>query len=229
MRVLALDTALGACSVAVVAFPGGEAVASRSEVMERGHAEALLPMVRDVVGEAGGFESLSRIVATVGPGSFTGLRVALAAARSFGLALKVPVVGVSTLTAYAAPVLAKGARTSVAVAIDARHGSVFFQSFWLDGKKAVGPTLMRAEEAAATLAAGRVRLVGTGAELVLRAARAAGIEVETDEEHPVAPDILWVARIGGAADPVYAPPRPLYLRPASAVPQAGARIAQAPA
>ncbi|MCA0424199.1 MAG: tRNA (adenosine(37)-N6)-threonylcarbamoyltransferase complex dimerization subunit type 1 TsaB [Proteobacteria bacterium] len=229
MRVLALDTALGACSAAVVAFPSGEVVASRSVAMDRGHAEALLPMVRDVIGESGGFGGLARIIATVGPGSFTGLRVALSAARSFGLALRVPVVGVSTLTAFAAPILATGPRTSVAVAIDARHGSVFFQSFWLDGKKAVGPALMTIEAAAATLSAGRVQLVGTGALAVAQAARAIGAEVLCDEEQAAAPDVFWVARLGAAADPAYAPPRPLYLRAASAVPQAGGRIPRVPA
>lgn len=227
MRVLALDTALGACAVAIVDFPAGEVVASRSEMMDRGHAEALLPMVRDLTAAIGGFSSIARIVATVGPGSFTGLRVALAAARSFGLALKVPVVGVSTLTAYAAPLLSAGSRTSIAVAIDARHGSVFFQSFWLDGKKAIGPALMSAEEAAQTLASGRTRVVGTGAAAVVALAQAQGIDAELGES-AAAPDIFWVARLGAAADPSFAPARPLYLRAASAVPQAGARIARAP-
>ena len=227
MRVLALDTSLGATSIAVVEFPSGAVLATREERMDRGHAEALLPMVRDLMaGIEGGFASISRIVTTVGPGSFTGLRVALAAARSFGLALKVPVVGVSTLTAYAAPLLAAGSRTVIASAVDARHGSVFFQSFWLDGKKAVGPVLMTAEAAADSLRGGRARIVGTGAAAVIGAAGAYGVDLELVDAAP-APDILWVARLGAAADPAYAPARPLYLRSASAVPQAGARIARA--
>ena len=211
----------------MVDFPAGEIVASRIETMERGHAEALLPMVRDAIAEVpGGFASITRIVTTVGPGSFTGLRVALAAARSFGLALKVPVVGVSTLTAYAAPLIAAGARSVIASAVDARHGSVFFQSFWLDGKKAVGPVLMTAAEAAESLRGGRARLVGTGAAAIAAAAGAFAADIEVVEAGP-APDILWVARLGAAADPAYAPARPLYLRSASAVPQAGARIPRA--
>ena len=227
MRVLALDTSLGSASVAVVDFPSGEIVASRIELMDRGHAEALLPMVRDTIAEVeGGFSTITRIVTTVGPGSFTGLRVALAAARTFGLALKVPVVGVSTLTAFAAPLIAAGSRTVIASAVDARHGSVFFQSFWLDGKKAIGPVLMKAEEAAESLRGGRVRIVGTGIAGIIAAAGPFGVDIEHVETGP-APDILWVARLGAAADPAYAPARPLYLRPASAVPQAGARIARA--
>lgn len=227
MRILALDTSLGAASVAVVDFPSGTVVAHRSEAMQRGHAEALIPMVRDAMAEVeGGFASLSRITTTVGPGSFTGLRVALAAARSFGLALNIPVTGVCSLTAYAAPLIAAGSRTMLASAIDARHGSVFFLSFWLDGKKAHAPAVMTAEAAAMALRGGRSRIVGTGAALVVAAAERLGIESEVVEAGP-APDILWVARLGAAADPAYAPARPLYLRPASATPQTGGRIERA--
>ncbi len=224
MRVLALDTALGATSVAVVDFPGGEVLASVSQPMERGHAEALIPLVREcLAGVPDGFGGLDRIVTTVGPGSFTGLRVALAAARSFGLALDIPVVGVSSLTAYAAPLITAGTRTVIASAIDARHGSVFFESYWLDGKRALAPQLLTAREAALTLRGGRSRVIGTGAALVAVAAGAEGIEAEALESAP-SPDILWVARLGAAADPAFAPARPLYLRAASAIPQAHARL-----
>lgn len=224
MRVLALDTALGATSVAVIDFPGGEVQASASQTMERGHAEVLIPQVRDVMAAVpGGFASLDRIVTTVGPGSFTGLRVALSAARSFALALDIPVIGVSCLTAYAAPLITAGTRTVIASAIDARHGSVFFESYWLDGKRALAPQLMTAREAALSLRGGRSRVIGTGAALVAAAAAAEGIEAEALDS-PVAPEIGWVARLGAAADPAFAPARPLYLRPASATPQTAARL-----
>ena len=226
MRVLALDTSLGAASVAVIDFPGG-VIASRSEPMERGHAEALIPMVQAVVAASeGGFAAIHRIVTTVGPGSYTGLRVAVAAARAFGLARKIPVVGVSTLTAYAAPLLAEGSRTTVASAIDARHGSVFFEAFWLDGKVAVPPGLLSIEEAARKLAQSKSRVVGNAAEVVAAAAQAMGLDCEAVAGGP-APDINWVARLGAAANPEYAPARPLYLREASAVPQTAAQVARA--
>lgn len=225
MRVLALDTSLGAASVAVIDFPGG-VVASRSEPMERGHAEALIPMVQAVMaGTEGGFASLHRIVTTVGPGSYTGLRVAVAAARAFGLARKLPVVGVSTLTAYAAPLLAAGSRTTVASAIDARHGSVFFEAFWLDGKVAATPGILTVEEAARRLAQSKSRVVGNAAGAVAAAAQSLGLDCEAVACDP-APDIAWVARLGAAANPDYAPARPLYLRAASAVPQAAAQVAR---
>lgn len=228
MRVLALDTALGATSAAVVDLPSGAVVARDSQAMERGHAEALIPMVEALMRAVpGGFASLNRIVTTVGPGSFTGLRVAIAAARSFGLALKIPVSGVSTLTAYAAPLLAAGSRTSIAAAVDARHGSVFFHAYWLDGRTSFGPALVTAEEAARRLSGNSAppRLVGNGASLVALAAAELGIDTAIHALEP-APDILWVARLGAVVDPQFAPARPLYLRAASAVAQTGGRIAR---
>ncbi len=110
MRVLAIDTALAACSAAVLdtAVGGVSAgiVASESLPMVRGHAEALIPLIARVMKAAGmTFPDLDRLVVTTGPGSFTGLRVGIAAARGLGVATKIPVVGVSTLSAYAAPYL----------------------------------------------------------------------------------------------------------------------------
>ena len=227
MRVLALDTALGAASAGIFDFPEGAVLAQRSQAMERGHAEALIPMVEGIVGEIeGGFGSLDRIAVTVGPGSFTGLRVAIAAARAFALAMDIPVVGVSTLVAYAAPLLASGSRATVGVAIDARHGSVFFQSFWLDGRKAFGPALVTIDQAVTELRGGPARLTGSGAALVAAAAGLRGVEAQVVSCNS-APDIAFVARLGAAADPALAPSSPLYLRAASAMPQTGGRIARA--
>lgn len=227
MRVLALDTALGAAAAAIVDFPGGTVVAERSEAMERGHAEAFMPLVAGLMEQVeGGFASLDRIAVTVGPGSFTGLRVGVAAARAMGLAIGKPVVGVTTLTAYAAPLLAAGSRATVASAVDARHGAIFLQTFWLDGRRAFGPALVSLEQAVAELRGGPARLAGNAAGLLAAAADARGVTTEVVEPAP-APGIGWIARLGAAADPGLAPARPLYLRETSAVPQAGARIARA--
>src|SRR5579872_7102287 len=101
MIVLGLDTALGACSAAVLAQ--GRPLAVRSEPMTRGHQERLALMVREAMEAAGlPFSSLDRVGVTVGPGSFTGLRVGLAFAKGLGLALAKPCVGVGTLEALAA-------------------------------------------------------------------------------------------------------------------------------
>ena len=130
MRILAIDTSCGAASVAVVESGQVEPLSVISRVMARGHAEALAPMVEEAARSVeGGLASLDRIAVTTGPGSFTGIRVSLALARAMGMALGVPVVGVSTLAAFAAPLLSNPREGIIAAAIDARHGSAYFQLF----------------------------------------------------------------------------------------------------
>ncbi len=118
MRILAIDTALPAVSVCVLDENAGEPVAMESLAMEKGHAEALLPMIERVMaGVDGGFASLDRVAATVGPGSFTGIRIGVAAARGIALARGLETVGVSTLAAFAAPLLTQESDSIVAAAI----------------------------------------------------------------------------------------------------------------
>ena len=101
MIVLAIDTACSACSAALAR--DGVVVAARSEAMARGHAEALMPMVQAVMAEARiAWADLELVAVTNGPGSFTGLRTGLAAARGIALAQGIPVAGVTTLEAVAA-------------------------------------------------------------------------------------------------------------------------------
>ena len=96
MRILAIDTALDLCSACVATDVPDALLAQETLVLARGHAEALLPLVERVMARIeGGFESLTRVAVTVGPGSYTGLRVGLSAARAVGLAAAVPVVGVT--------------------------------------------------------------------------------------------------------------------------------------
>src|SRR5258708_12880185 len=104
MLILAIDTALDACAAGVLDTEAGKLIAQESQAMKRGHAEALMPLIARVIKESGiAFASLDRIAVTTGPGSFTGLRVGLSAARGIGLAANKPVVGPPTLTASAAP------------------------------------------------------------------------------------------------------------------------------
>src|SRR5487761_55535 len=121
MRVLAIDTALAACSAAVLDTVLGGVIASESMPMVRGHAEALLPLIARVMARAElGFFDIDRVTVTTGPGSFTGLRVGISAARGIALAAEKPAVGVTTLLAYAAPYQIEG-RFPIVAAIDARH------------------------------------------------------------------------------------------------------------
>lgn len=208
-----VDTALGLCSAGVFEVDAGAGggvarpLGLRSDVMARGHQERLAGMARDAVAEAGGFAGIDRIGVTVGPGSFTGLRVGLAFAQGLGAALGRPVVGVSTLDALAASV--DGGRPTAAL-IDARRGQVYAR-FWRDGV-AQGPAEALSIEAvkARVLALGPdVRLVGSGAGLAAEDAAATGLDGP-------APEAL--ARLTAAADPAESPPRPLYLRAPDATP-----------
>ena len=225
--ILAIDTALGATAVCVLTN-GGVAPVSESIPMERGHAEAVVPMIERVVSRApGGVAGLKRIAVTIGPGSFTGIRVGVSAARALGLAWDLPVVGVSTLSALAAPAIAASQWATIAAAIDARHGNVYLQSFSRDGGTQVRPTVLPVDEAVRALGAGPFRLVGSGASMMAIAAWSMGLNADVDERS-ILVDIAYVARLGLLADPARALPRPLYLKPPDAKPSAGGLIARAP-
>jgi tRNA threonylcarbamoyl adenosine modification protein YeaZ len=224
MRILALDTALGACSACVLDHDVGDPVASESLALERGHAEALMPLVERVMARVpGGFALLDRVAVTVGPGSFTGLRVAVSAARAIGLGAGVPVVGVSTLAAWCAPLLGREAGRIVAAAIDARHGQVYFQAIAPGGVVLASARQCSRKDAVRMIGAGPVSLAGSGAALVAQEAWSIGLDAVVVDAS-AAPDIRWVARLGLLADPETALPRPLYLRAPDAQPQDNGRL-----
>src|ERR1700716_1239713 len=148
MLILAIDTALDACAAAVLDIDTGRLIAPESQAMKRGHAEALMPLIARVIRKAGiAFADLDRIAVTTGPGSFTGLRVGLSAARGIALAANKPVVGLTTLTAYAAPVVSQNSERPVIAAIDARHDQVYFQVVGGGGSPLIAPRVAPIEEA----------------------------------------------------------------------------------
>jgi tRNA threonylcarbamoyladenosine biosynthesis protein TsaB len=223
VRLLAIDTALGACSACVIE-PEGDASSRETIFMQRGHAEALLPLVERVMAHAkGGFASIGRVAVTVGPGSFTGLRVGIAAARAIGLAIKVPVVGVTTLSALVAPMLAAGDPRLLAAAIDARHGQIYFHLVAPGGRTVVAPRLLPVMDAARLIGTGPVVMAGSAAALLRSEASLLGIDAAL-ADGTVAPDIAWVGRLGLAADPAQALPKPFYLRAPDAKPQAHGQL-----
>src|SRR6267154_3939425 len=148
MLILAIDTALDACSAGVLDTDAARLIALESQPMKRGHAEALMPLIARVIKEAGiAFASFDRIAVTTGPGSFTGLRVGLSAARGIALAADKPVVGLTTLAAYAAPVVGENGEHPIISAIDARHDHVYFQVVNGDGSSLIRPRLAPIEAA----------------------------------------------------------------------------------
>ena len=203
MKLLSLDTCLQACSVALEA--DSKPRIWLTEAMARGHQERLATMTRDVMADGGlAFAELDRIGVTIGPGSFTGLRVGLAFAKGLALALGRPCVGVGVLEALAASLDHRG---PLAAVIDAGRGRVYLQIF--DAAVAVtAPELLDTGLAITRVAevcpSGEITLTGPGAPILAPALRAAHVQ------ELAAPDPRAVARLARLAPIV--PPRPLYLR-----------------
>lgn len=219
MLILAIDTALDACAAAVLDTVAGKMIAQESHAMKRGHAEALMPLIARVI-EASGvtFAGLDRIAVTTGPGSFTGLRVGLSAARGIALAANKPVVGLTTLTAYAAPVVSETGEHPIISAIDARHDHVYFQVVSGNGSSLVRPRVAPIEEALDAARFGAPHLVGNAAKILAERWPASALPPFKVDARP-APDIAWVAWLGAAVSPNTAPARPYYLRAPDARPQ----------
>ncbi len=214
--ILALDTALGACSVALVADDDGLpcVVAARRELRARGHAEALAPMISDIMRQAAcSFADISAFGVTVGPGTFTGQRVGLATIRGMALAAGKPVHAMTTLEAIGANVIARGCDTqadAVAVAIDAKRGELYFQLYGRGLEARTDPALISTESVAGMLPEGRVVLAGTGAGIVRdRASQCRGLVLTAASPQPDAAvfAIRMLTRV-----PPEGPPEPLYLR-----------------
>jgi len=219
MLILAIDTALDACAACVLDTDAGALLAQESQAMKRGHAEALMPLIGRVMKQAGiAFAALDRIAVTTGPGSFTGLRVGLSAARGIGLAADKPVVGLSTLTAYAAPVVGQNAAQPVISAIDARHDHVYFQMVSGDGGSLIRPRIAPLEEALGAIRFGAPHLVGNAARILADRWPVDALPPFKVDPQP-APDIAWLAWLGAAVSPDSAPARPYYLRAPDAKPQ----------
>ncbi|MEC9363253.1 MAG: tRNA (adenosine(37)-N6)-threonylcarbamoyltransferase complex dimerization subunit type 1 TsaB [Pseudomonadota bacterium] len=217
MKLLAIDTATEACSVALLA--DGQVLADHV-VAGRSHTERLMPMVHALMAQAGlAFAQLDGYVCGVGPGSFAGVRIGVGYVKGLALAHDRPVMPVSSLAALALPALRDGAQRVLA-AIDARLDEVYFGVFSAgdDGlPRALQPETVCAPQAAPRLDAGPWHAVGSGwaryAE-VLRGATGASLVEPDGEALPRASDALAIAlpRLrageGGAADAL----APAYLR-----------------
>lgn len=227
MKLLAVDTALDALAVALLRRDGDRIeIVSETEIIGRGHAERLMAAVDGLLARAGArLDEIDAFAATIGPGSFTGIRIGVAAVRGFALAAGRPSVGVPTLEALAAEARAARPGRAVHAVLDARKDEVYAQGF-----DAAGVALGRAEVVAPARVAERARaagavLIGTGAPLV--AAHAADLEVLAA---PTIPGIETVARLAlarlDACGAACEKPSPLYVRPADAKPQEGHRLAR---
>ena len=215
MIVLAIDTAGTGCHAALYDSGTDTVLGAAGADIGRGHAERLMEFVDGALAASGlDLPSVERIAVTVGPGSFTGIRVGVAAARGLALALGVPAVGVSSLAALAAD---RQAGTPLLVAMDAKRDEVYWQAFAADGQ-ALSPPAVASLDVARGIAAGHEGALAGSAAALLRA----DAPQETDGV-----SIATVARLGARLDPQGHLPRPLYLRGPDAKPQAGFAIRRA--
>jgi tRNA threonylcarbamoyladenosine biosynthesis protein TsaB len=231
MNILAFDTCFDGCSVCVAERAGG-AVVELSASMERfetGHAERLIPMIGDAMAKAGlDFDRLDRIAVTTGPGTFTGTRIGVAAARALALACGAKTVGVSSLAVMAEVAKREITAEQLAVVVDARRGEVYAQLFGPDGglDARSTPLLLSIDEAAQLGGNEPVVLVGSGAAAVARTASEQGRDAVSRLDD-LLPDASALAHIAVALRVTDDPLVPFYLRPPDAKPQAGKAIARA--
>jgi tRNA threonylcarbamoyladenosine biosynthesis protein TsaB len=192
--VLAIDTAAPRLQLALL-LADGRVDVSVDEIAT-GHAELIFTRIGELLARNGvGYPDLSLVVTTTGPGSFTGLRIGLSAARGIGLARGIPVVGVPSLLALS--LRTEGPST---VLLDARRGEAYFQTFAGPGQPVTEADLLPMVIAQAAIVPGTALI-----------------------SSPFV-DIGLVARYGATADPLAHPPEAAYVRDADAKPQSAARI-----
>jgi tRNA threonylcarbamoyladenosine biosynthesis protein TsaB len=206
VKILAADTALGACSVALL--EGERILAHIFEPMDRGHAERLAPMVDEAMKAAKtDFSSLDRLAVTTGPGTFTGQRVGLAFMRGLRLALKRPLTGVTTLEVMAVAAMTETGQSKAAAIHDARREEAYLL-LREDQTVVQQPAVMPFQDAVKRIRAfGACALAGTGAQAAAESL-GAGFPLSTIRQ----PDALWVARLAAQRPASQDAPGPLYLR-----------------
>ena len=222
MLVLGMDTATSACSAAVV--KDSTVLAQEYKEMARGHAEALVPMIKRVLKAAGHrVGELDLIATTVGPGAYTGVRIGLSTAQTMSLVATVPLLGVTTLEVVARAAQ-NGSRNELLVLMDTKRADFYAQAFDGLGTALGEPAALTATELLAAFPGSDLRLSGDAAERAAVVFREVGRAVEILDA-PRMPDSAWVARIGSerAIEARVGAATPLYLRPPDVGPPGGRR------
>ena len=226
MNLLAIDTAGAACSAAL--WVDGQIVSSRLCEMVRGQAEALMPMVADVMNEAQAkFSDLDLIAVTVGPGSFTGLRTGVAAAQGLALARSLPLIAVTTTEAVALAahhqVAAGNPPRLITVALSSRRNDLYVQNFSAELNPLGDPFTALPDEIVRTISSGNVIVAGDATEQIKGIVRSVAEEAQVTYVPVIGPDAVFVAEVAArrwrsrSAGEKLIPNKLLYLRAPDAV------------
>lgn len=217
MIVLAIDCSASLCAACVYDAAAGHELGRQVLDLGKGHAEHLMSVIAEALGRSGAtYADLDRIAVSVGPGSFTGVRVGVSAARGLALALKIPAVGVTTLEALATETAIKFAGRTVLAALDAGRGEIHAALYDDKMQLRFGPAVTTLEEITEMAVSSQAVLSGTAAGLVTGTA---GNSFDLGPLGATA-DIATYARLGATKEPGEKP-APVYLREADAKPQAG--------
>lgn len=215
MNILAIDTAATLCGACIYDSETGTETSRAVLDLGKGHAEFVMQTVGEALERAGiSYDALGAVAVSVGPGSFTGVRVGVSAARGLALALNIPAIGVNTLEALAEQTRESFPGRSILAVTGKRPESLAVARFDAGGRCIEAPALASAEKIARTAPAGRPVLAGDAARLV---AEFAGNAFDIGPEQATA-DILFYARLAARRGPGEKP-KPLYLRPPDARPQ----------
>jgi tRNA threonylcarbamoyladenosine biosynthesis protein TsaB len=219
MNLLAIDCSASLCAASVYDTLDDKELGRSVLDLGKGHAERLMAVVADALKNAGiAFPDLGAVAVSVGPGSFTGVRVGVSAARGFALALKIPAIGVTTLEALAAEARdAFGAR-AVLGALDGGRGEIQAAVYDEFGVTVYAPAVITLSQAADLAMKFSPVLVGTAANMI---ADALPSQVFDTGPLSATADIAIYARVAGKKGANGDKPAPVYLREPDAKPQAG--------
>jgi tRNA threonylcarbamoyl adenosine modification protein YeaZ len=208
MFLLAIDSSLAACSAAIYDTQSQRVISAEKLLMERGHAEAIAPMVERVLKKANlRVDRLGAVAVTTGPGTFTGVRIVLSLAQGMAMARRIPMIGIDTMRATAAPLL--GGPTPILVVHKAgATGQVYAQSFSSNGTAMTPIALLKPED---VLMLPQAQIIGTGAALVTQI-------LHENEKHHL-PDAAAFAAHASNLPVASGVLLPTYLREADAKPQ----------
>lgn len=232
MICLAIDTAGTDCAACIYDSARDSVLSEKSENIGKGHAERLMGIVSEAMTEADiGYKDLERVITTTGPGSFTGIRVAIATAKGFGLGLGIPVIGVSNLHGILEQVrrqVPQGENLAIGAIMDARRSELYAMlDFDCRFGQANEPFIAEAEELAAMLTeetpAGHGLMLGCNGECSLALPDVTAVRTVPVERVPVS----LYARIGAECSRESCPPEPVYLRRPDAAPQQGFAVERA--